>query len=88
MATKISLRTVLRTGSVAAVCDRRKTALIERRYSVDEFGERFPRVGAGDPSGTDCLPARTANLGLMDLNPVGIRGRSQNKTSKAKSFCQ
>jgi hypothetical protein len=32
--------------------------------------ERFPRVGA------PCLPARIANPGLMDLNPVGIRGRS------------
>jgi hypothetical protein len=40
---------------------------------------RFPRVGAGGPSGTDCLPARNANPGLMDLNPAGIRGWSAEK---------
>jgi len=31
---------------------------------------RFFRVGA------PCLPARTTYPGLLDLNPVGIRGRS------------
>jgi hypothetical protein len=33
---------------------------------------RFPRIGA------PCLPARTANPGLMDLNPVGIRGENHH----------
>jgi len=41
-------------------------------FSVDEFGERFPRVVAPR------LPARTANPGLMDLNPVGIRGENHH----------
>jgi hypothetical protein len=36
-------------------------------FSVNEFWERFPRVGAPR------LPARNANPGLMDLNPVGIQ---------------
>ena len=52
--------------------------------SVDEFGERFPRVGAGGSSGTDCLPARTANSGLMDLNSVGIR---QPERRQARHSC-
>jgi len=41
-----------RSETVAAVCD--------RRYSVDEFWERFPKAVA--PS----LPARAANPGRMD----------------------
>jgi hypothetical protein len=40
------------------------------RSRVDEFGERFSEIG------TDRLPARTANPGLMDLNSVGILGWS------------